>query len=98
MKDSNKIIDEDLSFIIKNLDQELSQLSGKKVLITGGAGFLGYYIIKTLLYWNKSNSDLLLPVSFDFPRDASLSFRKLDLFPSVLFELNFDLLSFCLAR
>jgi len=28
-------------------------LAGKKLLITGGAGFLGYYLVQSVLHWNK---------------------------------------------
>ena len=32
-------------------------MSGKALLITGGAGFLGYYLVQTVLYWNKRLED-----------------------------------------
>lgn len=44
----------DLAYITENLKIELSAIAGKKLLITGGAGFLGYYLIQTALYWNRS--------------------------------------------
>jgi nucleoside-diphosphate-sugar epimerase len=56
MKSSQDIIREDLDHIISHLQHELLALSGKKLLITGGAGFLGYYLSQAILYWNTKNS------------------------------------------
>ena len=47
----------DSEFICNNLKEELLQMSGKEVLLTGGAGFLGFYIIKTILFWNQRNNE-----------------------------------------
>jgi len=47
----------DSEFICNNLKEELLQMSGKEVLLTGGAGFLGFYIIKTILFWNQRNPE-----------------------------------------
>ena len=38
-------------------DSEFNAMSGKNLLITGGAGFLGYYLIKSVMYWNDLNKD-----------------------------------------
>jgi len=56
IKDSKDVVDEDLRYICNNLKTEFLKLSGKKVLIAGGAGFLGYYMVQAILHWNRKNS------------------------------------------
>src|SRR5437016_11695249 len=36
-----------------SLREELPYLSGKNLLITGGAGFLGYYLVRVALDWSR---------------------------------------------
>ena len=42
--------------MVSHLRDELPYLSGKKLLITGGAGFLGHYLTQTILHWNTKNN------------------------------------------
>lgn len=56
MLTASKVVSDDLLYMELNLHNELNLLSGKRILITGGGGFLGYYLIKLLLYWNNKNS------------------------------------------
>lgn len=57
MKNSQEVIMGDLTYITDNLNEELIKLEGNSILITGGAGFLGYYLIKTFLHYNKKLDD-----------------------------------------
>src|SRR5687767_6569178 len=50
----NELLDRDLDFVCGNLEEELGRIAGKNVLITGGAGFLGYYLVLASLHWNKT--------------------------------------------
>ncbi len=54
MKNANDVIQADLDYITQNLDTEFTQLRGKRLLITGGAGFLGYYLVQAVLHWNEN--------------------------------------------
>lgn len=36
------------------LEQTLGDMGGNKLLITGGAGFLGYYLVQVVDFWNRA--------------------------------------------
>lgn len=49
-------VDEDLEYICGALEDELRSLEGKEVLVTGGAGFLGHYLVLAALRWNAGRA------------------------------------------
>jgi nucleoside-diphosphate-sugar epimerase len=51
------VVQADLDYICKHLAEEFAVLSGKNLLITGGAGFLGYYLVQSVLHWNETHPD-----------------------------------------
>ncbi len=53
MKTAQDVIDIDLNYICGTLKAEFAQMAGKNLLIIGGAGFLGYYLVQSVLHWNK---------------------------------------------
>jgi nucleoside-diphosphate-sugar epimerase len=52
MKPAEQIVSEDLDFIVERAGDELAGLSGRQVVVAGGAGFLGYYLVQAPLHWN----------------------------------------------
>ena len=48
-----EIVAEDLDAIVGDLSDEFERLAGKRVLLTGGAGFLGYYLVQAVLRANR---------------------------------------------
>src|SRR5687767_4741020 len=54
MKTAKDVVTTDLEYICHNLKAEFTQMAGKKLLIVGGAGFLGYYLVQSVLHWNKT--------------------------------------------
>ena len=51
------VVKQDLDYICDGLEQEFAKLRGKRMLIIGGAGFLGYYLVQSVLHFNKRQSD-----------------------------------------
>jgi UDP-glucuronate decarboxylase len=47
------VVDEDIDYCCARLSDALAKMSGRAVLLTGGAGFVGYYLIQVLLGWNR---------------------------------------------
>ena len=54
MRTSDDVVRQDLDYICAALKDELGSMEGSRVFISGGAGFLGYYLIQTLLHWNAN--------------------------------------------
>jgi nucleoside-diphosphate-sugar epimerase len=46
------VVADDLEHIVSSLEYELETMAEARVLLTGGAGFLGYYLTQTLAHWN----------------------------------------------
>jgi UDP-glucuronate decarboxylase len=53
---AEEVRDADLVYIVDSLATELPQMEGGRLLITGGAGFLGYYLVQSILFWNRNGA------------------------------------------
>lgn len=54
---ASQIVADDLGYILDHADEELAALSGSRVLVAGGAGFLGHYLVQAPLAWNDAHPD-----------------------------------------
>jgi dTDP-glucose 4,6-dehydratase len=53
---THPIVQEDVESIFKVVGNDLSRLQGKRVLITGGTGFIGTWLLETISWLNKNSS------------------------------------------
>lgn len=53
LKSAADVVAADLDLIVEGLAEDLPRLAGKRLVIIGGAGFLGYYLVQAALHWNK---------------------------------------------
>jgi UDP-glucuronate decarboxylase len=54
MKTAADVVQADLEHICHHLQAEFAEMAGRRLLIVGGAGFLGYYLVQSALHWNRS--------------------------------------------
>jgi UDP-glucuronate decarboxylase len=47
------LLEKDLGHLATVLHEEFRAMEGSNLLITGGAGFLGYYLVQSVLFWNQ---------------------------------------------
>jgi nucleoside-diphosphate-sugar epimerase len=53
MQSAHDIVTQDLNDICQRLSPELAEIGDGKLLITGGAGFLGHYLVQVVDHWNR---------------------------------------------
>jgi len=56
METLQELLEKDLSSLTSALSAEFREMEGTNLLITGGGGFLGYYLVQSALYWNKNKA------------------------------------------
>ena len=53
MMTAEQVVTGDLKYLAECLRDEFRQMAGMRILLTGGAGFLGHYFVQSALHWNK---------------------------------------------
>lgn len=53
---AEQVVTNDLNYICSTNKVEFTKMSGSRLLITGGAGFLGYYLVQSITHWNQHYS------------------------------------------
>jgi nucleoside-diphosphate-sugar epimerase len=53
MMTAEQVVTGDLEYMAECLQDEFRQMAGARILLTGGAGFLGHYFVQSALHWNK---------------------------------------------
>jgi len=50
---AEELLERDLAHIATAVRDEFGEMQGANILITGGGGFLGYYLVQSVLFWNE---------------------------------------------
>jgi UDP-glucuronate decarboxylase len=56
METLQELLEKDLTHLAGSLRDEFKGMEGSNLLITGGAGFLGYYLVQSVLFWNERHA------------------------------------------
>ena len=69
LSSAEEVVQSDLDAIAARTSTELRCLEGSSVLLTGGGGFLGHYLVQSVLHWNEHHAlaRTSLLVSAEFP-------------------------------
>lgn len=54
---SKDVTNSDIDYVLQTCHKEFEVMGNSNMLITGGAGFLGYYFVNSILKWNEENPD-----------------------------------------
>lgn len=87
--DLQTLLRQDLDTICGNLKEEFGRMAGKNLLITGGAGFLGYYLVHAALHFNATagrDQPIRVTVWDSFIRGAPAWLRDLGGTPHLVVE------------
>ena len=52
----DELLQKDLEYQSAALREEFAKMEGANLLITGGGGFLGYYLVQSVLFWNEQHA------------------------------------------
>ena len=63
MKNAQDVVKLDLDTMCSHLGEEFGRMAGKRLLLTGGAGFLGHYFVQAALHWNGLNRSAPIEVA-----------------------------------
>lgn len=57
METLQELLEKDLGHIATTLRDEFAAMQGSNLLVTGGGGFLGYYLVQSVLFWNRRHAE-----------------------------------------
>ena len=89
LPDLQTLLRQDLDAVCGALSEEFGRMAGKQLLITGGAGFLGYYLVKAALHFNATagrSHPIRVTVWDSFIRGKSAWLTELEGDPNLLVQ------------